>query len=276
MLPLDVERCQIIHTLAGSHPLPVKFWAQATAALRSMRYDDMVQLSRHRPIAPGSRICRTVDVRLYNGRFRGWDFETEAKMTKEKMAILDTGRVVQQDIRINSAPVPESELVRFHMCGPPDCNYDEVREWHQQIGRCNYAKLHQKLTKMRVAPSSSTVQIQTDKPYDTGVIQTQTLNDWQGKVQSMSASASQTDDWLTSDQIKKKVLLELGMNEELAEACIEFPEELCLRLQDFADAHMPSSSYQRIGEAQMESDSDNHSEASTATTARRAWELQGD
>ena len=26
----------------------------------------------------------------------------------------------------------------------------------------------------------------------------------------------------------------------------------------------------------MESDSDNHSEASTATTARRAWELQGD
>ena len=26
----------------------------------------------------------------------------------------------------------------------------------------------------------------------------------------------------------------------------------------------------------MESDSDNHSEALTATTARRAWELQGD
>ena len=66
------------------------------------------------------------------------------------------------------------------------------------------------------------------------------------------------------------------MNEELADACIEFPEELCLKLQDFTDTHMPSSSYQRIGEAQMESDSDNHSEASTATTARRAWELQGD
>ena len=92
----------------------------------------------------------------------------------------------------------------------------------------------------------------------------------------MSVSASQIDDWLMSDEIKKKVLLELGMNEELAEACIEFPEELCLRLQDFTDTHMPSSSYQRIEKAQMESDSDNDSEASTATTARRAWELQGD
>ena len=128
MLPMDEERCHIIHTLAGPHPLPVKLGAQATAALRSMQPGDMVQLSRSRPIAPGSRICKTVDVRLYNGRFRGWDFETEARMTNEKMALLDTGRVVQQDIRIrDSAPVPESELVRFHMCGPPDCNYDEIK-----------------------------------------------------------------------------------------------------------------------------------------------------
>ena len=110
MLAVDEERCHIIHTLAGSHLLPVKFGAQATAALRSMRYDGMVQLCRHRPIAPGSRICRTVDVRLNNGRFRGWDFETDVKMTNEKMALLDTGRVDQQDIRINSAPVPISHV----------------------------------------------------------------------------------------------------------------------------------------------------------------------
>ena len=98
-------------------------------------------------------------------------------MTNEKMALLDIGRVVQQDIRINSAPVPESELIRFHMCGPTDCDYDEVRECHQQIGKCNYAKLHQKLTKMRVTPFTSTVQIQTDEPNDTGVIQTQPPDD---------------------------------------------------------------------------------------------------
>ena len=90
-------------------------------------------------------------------------------------------------------------------------------------------------------------------------------------MQDTTVSASQTDDVPISNEIKKKVLLELGMSEELAEACIEFPEELCLRLQDFTDTHMPSSSYQRIGEAQMESDSDNDSEASTASTARRAW-----
>ena len=106
MLPMDEERCQIIHTLAGPHLLPVKWGAQTTAAFRCMRYDDMLQLSLHRPVEPGSRVCRTVDVRLYNGRFRGWDFETGAKMTNEKMALLDTGRVVQQDIRINSATVP--------------------------------------------------------------------------------------------------------------------------------------------------------------------------
>ena len=77
-----------------------------------------------------------------------------------------------------------------------------------------------------------------------------------------------------SNEIKKRVLLELGMSIELAEACIEFPEELWLKLQDFTDTHMPSSSYRRIGEAQMDSDSDNDSEALTSTTARRAWELQ--
>ena len=160
MRPMDEERCQIIHTLAGSHFLPVKFAAQLTAAIRSMQPGDMLQLSRHRPVEEGSKICWEVEVKLYNGRFRGWDFETEAKMTREKMTLLDTGRVVQQDIRISSAPVPESDLVRFHMCGPPDCDYEEVRECHQQIGECNYAKLHQRLTKMRVTPSTSTVQVQ--------------------------------------------------------------------------------------------------------------------
>ena len=74
-----------------------------------------------------------------------------------------------------------------------------------------------------------------------------------------------------SNEIKKR-----EMSAELAEACIEFPEELCLRLQDFTDTHQPSSSYQRTGEARMESDSDDGSEASTATTARRTWELQRD
>ena len=277
MRPMDEERCQIIHTLAGSHFLPVKFAAQLTAAIRSMQPGDMLQLSRHRPVEEGSKICWEVELKLYNGRFRGWDFETEAQMTKEKRTLLDTGRVVRQDIRISSAPVPESDLVRFHMCGPPDCDYDEVRECHQQIGECNYAKLHQKITKMWVTPSTSTVQVQTDEPDDTGVMQTQTPDDRQRIVQDTTASASQTDDVPISNEIKKRVLLELGMSEELAEACIEFPEELCLRLQDFTDTHMPSSSYQRTGEARMESDSDDDgSEASTATTARRAWELQGD
>ena len=165
-------------------------------------------------------------------------------MTKEKRKLLDTGRVIRQDIRINSAPVPSSDLVRFHMCGPPDCDFEEVRECSQQIGECNYARLHQRLTKMRVAISTSTVQVQTDEPDDPG---------------DTTVSASQTDDVPISIEIKKRVLLELGMSVELAEACIEFPEELCLRLQDFTDTHMPSSSYQRQGLAQMESDSDNDS-----------------
>ena len=59
LLPMDEERSHIIHTLAGPHLLPVKFGAQATAALRSMRPGDMLQLSRSRPIAPGSKICKT-------------------------------------------------------------------------------------------------------------------------------------------------------------------------------------------------------------------------
>ena len=78
---------------------------------------------------------------------------------------------------------------------------------------------------MRVAISTNTVQVQTDEPDDTG---------------NMTVSASQTDDVPISNETKKRVLLELGMSVELAEACIEFPEELCLRLQDFTD-HQPSS-----------------------------------
>ena len=108
-----------------SHFLPVKFGAQVTAAIRSMQPGDMLQLSRHRPVEEGSNICWEVEVKLYNGRFRGRDFETEAQMTKEKRKLLDTGRVIRQDIRINSAPVPNSDLVRFHMCGPPDCDFEE-------------------------------------------------------------------------------------------------------------------------------------------------------
>ena len=80
---------------------------------------------------------------------------------------------------------------------------------------------------------------------------------------NVTVSASQTDEMSISKEIKKRVLLELGMSAELAEACIEFPEKLCLRLQDFTDMHQPSSSYQRTVEAQMESDSDNESEAVT-------------
>ena len=57
MIPMDEDRIQIIHTLAGSHLLPVKFGAQATAVLRSMQPDDMVQLSRNRPVEEGSRVC---------------------------------------------------------------------------------------------------------------------------------------------------------------------------------------------------------------------------
>ena len=121
-LPMDEERCQIVHTLAGSHFLPVKVAMQLVAALRSMKADDMLQLSRHRPVEEGSNVCDVVELKLYNGRLRGWDFETDNEMTKEKRKLLDTGRVVRQDIRVKSAPVPSSELVRFHMCGPPDCN----------------------------------------------------------------------------------------------------------------------------------------------------------
>ena len=99
MLPLDVERCHITHTLAGPHFLPVKFGAQATAALRSMRADDLVQVSRSRPIKPGFSLVTTKTCTLYNGRLRGYDFETEKRMTNEKMERLDTGRVIQKDIR---------------------------------------------------------------------------------------------------------------------------------------------------------------------------------
>ena len=191
---VDEERCQIVHTLAGSHFLPVKFAMQVVAAIRSMKAEDMLQLSRHRPVEEGSNVCLEVEVKLYNGRFRGWDFETEAQMTKEKRKLLDTGRVVRQDIRVKSAPVPEADLVRFHMCGPPDCDFEEVRECSQQVGECNYAGLHQRLTRMRVAIPTSAVQVQTDD--------------------NMTVSASQTDDVPISNEIRKRVLLELGMSAE--------------------------------------------------------------
>ena len=182
-------------------------------------------------------------------------------MTNEKMARLDTGRVVQQDIRLpDSDPVPESELVRFHMCGPPDCNYDEIKELHKQIGKCNYAKLHQKLTKMQVAPSTSTVQFQASD--DTGVMQTQTPDNWQEKVKDMPVSAAQTAGW---EEIKKKVLLELGMSEDLADACIEFPNGLCRQLWGFTEINMPSRSCERVGAAPVEGDSDDDSEVLTSS-----------
>ena len=87
------------------------------------------------------------------------------------------------------------------------------------------------------------------------------IRDRPNDTSNTTVSASQTDDVPISNEIKKRVLLELGLSVELAEACLEFPEELCLRLQDFTDTHMPSNSYERTGEAQMESDSDNDSEA---------------
>ena len=208
-----------------------------------------------------------MDLKLYNGRLRGWDFETDDEMTKEKRKLLDTGRVIRQDIRVRSAPVPNSELTRFHMCGPPDCNFEEIRECSQRIGELNYAGLHQKLTKMRVVIPTSTVQVQTENDATVSASQTD--------EKDMTASASQTDEMHITSEIKKRVLMELGMSAELAEACIESPEELCRWLQDFTD-HQPASSFQRTVEAQMESDSDDDSAASTATTERRAWELQGD
>ena len=129
---------------------------------------------------------------------------------------------------------------------------DEITGLHKQIGKGNYAKMHQELTKMQVAD-------------DTGVMQTQTPDNWQGKVKNMPDSAAQTAGW---EEIKKKVLLELGMSEDLADACIEFPEELCHELRGFTEKHMPSSSYERIGAAPMEGDSDDHSEVSTSSTGR--------
>ena len=93
------------HTLAGPHFLPVKFGAQATAVLRSMGPEDLVELSRSQPIAPGSSLVKTKTITLYNGGLRGHDFKTERRMTNEKMARLDTDRVVQKDIKL-----PDSDL----------------------------------------------------------------------------------------------------------------------------------------------------------------------
>ena len=103
-----------------------------------------------------------VELKLYNGRLRGWDFETDNEMTKEKRKLLDTGRVISQDIRVKSAPVPSSELTRFHMCGPPDCDFEEIRECSQRIGEFNYAGLHQRLTRTCVMVPTSAVQVQTE------------------------------------------------------------------------------------------------------------------
>ena len=156
-LPIDEERCQILHTLAGSHFLPVKVAMQLVAALRSMRADDMLQLSRHRPVEEGSNRCDVVELKLYNGRFRGWDFETEDQMTKEEAWILVS---YQPRHSSQNAPVPSSELTRFHMCGPPDCNFEEIREsanWRTQL--CWVAP---EAHKMQVVIPTSTVQVQTE------------------------------------------------------------------------------------------------------------------
>ena len=74
----------------------------------------------------------------------------------------------------------------------------------------------------------------------TSAVQVQTEND-------VTIAASQTDEIPITFEIKKRVLVELGMSAELAEACIESPEELCRRLQDFTD-YQPSNSYQRVVE----------------------------
>ena len=81
----------------------------------------------------------------------------------------------------------------------------------------------------------------------------------------MPVSATQTASW---EEIRKRVLLELGMSEDLADACIEFPNELCRQLRNFTEANMPSSSCQRIGAAPVEGDSDDDSEVSTSSGGR--------
>ena len=79
------------------------------------------------------------------------------------------------------------------MCGPPDYNFDEITELHKQIGSRNYAKVHQELTRMQVAVSTSTVQAQASD--DTSVMQTQTPDNWQATKKDMPVSAAQTAGW---------------------------------------------------------------------------------
>ena len=99
-------------------------------------------------------------------------------MTKEKMERLDTGRAIERDIRQpNSDPVPEAELARFHTCGPPDSQFEQLTELHKKIGSRNYAKLHQQLTGMHVAVPTSTVQAQTP-------------DDWRETTEEMPVSAT--------------------------------------------------------------------------------------
>ena len=83
-------------------------------------------------------------------------------MTKEKMKRMDTGRVIEKDLKQpSSKPVPKSELVAFHTCGPPDCQFGKLTELHKIIGSRNFAKLYQEANGMHVAVSTSTVETQT-------------------------------------------------------------------------------------------------------------------
>ena len=63
-------------------------------------------------------------------------------MTKEKMKRLDTGRVIEKDLKQpSSEPVPKEKLFRFHTCGPPDCQFGQLTELHKKIGSKNHAKI---------------------------------------------------------------------------------------------------------------------------------------
>ena len=105
---------------------------------------------------------------------------------------------------------------------------------------------------MQVAVSTSTVQAQTCK-------------DWRETTEEMPVSATQTASW---EEIKNKVLLELGMSEDLADACLEFPNELCQWLRNFTEANMPSNSCQRTRKISVDGDSEDNSEISTSLGGR--------
>ena len=109
---------------------------------------------------------------------------------------------------------------------------------------------------MRVAVSTSTVQ-------------TPTTDDWRETTEGMPVSATQTASW---EEIKKRVLPELGMSEDLADACIEFPEALCQQLRNFTEANMPSCSCQRTRTVSVDGDSEDDSEISTSSGGREEGE----